>query len=80
MREARLQLGLAKKDATVIGLMPGSRRSEIRHILPIMLQAAANIAKVYPNAAWIPPFSPRNFTSSHQEVPAGIGEHRRAAD
>ena len=58
MREARGQFGLAEEDTPVIGLMPGSRRSEIRHILPVMLQAAANIAKVYPNAAWILPLAP----------------------
>ena len=42
----------------VIGLMPGSRRSEIRHILPIMLSAAANIAQIYPNAQWVLPLAP----------------------
>ena len=45
-------------DSPVIGLMPGSRRSEIRHILPVMLSAAANIAKVYPKAQWILPLAP----------------------
>ncbi len=62
MATARAQLGLGEteqpQDAHVIGLMPGSRRSEIRHILPIMLRAAANIAKVYPNAQWILPLAP----------------------
>ena len=42
----------------VIGLMPGSRRSEIRHILPVMLNAAANIAQVYPKAQWVLPLAP----------------------
>ena len=42
----------------VIGLMPGSRRSEIRHILPVMLNAAADIAQIYPNAQWILPLAP----------------------
>ena len=45
-------------NTPVIGLMPGSRRSEIRHILPVMLNAAANIAQVYPNAQWILPLAP----------------------
>ena len=62
MHEARKRLGLDEtaqaQDAPVIGLMPGSRRSEIRHILPVMLRAAANIAKVYPNAQWILPLAP----------------------
>ncbi len=46
------------RNAPVIGLMPGSRRSEIRHILPVMLKAAANIAQVYPDAQWILPLAP----------------------
>ena len=46
------------ENTPVIGLMPGSRRSEIRHILPVMLSAAANIAQVHPNAQWILPLAP----------------------
>ncbi len=59
--EARKHLNLCETDdqeAPVIGLMPGSRRSEIRHILPVMLKAAANIVKVYPKAQWILPLAP----------------------
>jgi lipid-A-disaccharide synthase len=48
----------AAENTPVIGLMPGSRRSEIRHILPVMLSAAANIAQVYPNAQWVLPLAP----------------------
>ena len=64
MGEARKVLNLGgmehtqEQDSLVIGLMPGSRRSEIQHILPVMLEAAANIAKVYPNAQWILPLAP----------------------
>ena len=46
------------ENTPVIGLMPGSRRSEIQYILPVMLRAAANIAQVYPNAQWILPLAP----------------------
>ena len=46
------------ENTPVIGLMPGSRRSEIRHIFPVILRAAANIAQVYPNAEWILPLAP----------------------
>ena len=60
--EAREHLNLCEtgddQEAPVIGLMPGSRRSEIRHILPVMLEAAANVAQVYPNAQWILPLAP----------------------
>ena len=55
-------------EAPVIALMPGSRRSEIRHILPVMLKAAANIAEVYPNAQWILPLAPgisRDLIAKH---------------
>ena len=62
VHEARESLNLHEteddQEAPVIGLMPGSRRSEIRYILPVMLAAAANIAKVYPNAQWILPLAP----------------------
>ncbi len=64
MVEARKVLNLGgmehtqEQDSLVIGLMPGSRRSEIQHILPVMLEAAANIAKVYPDAQWILPLAP----------------------
>lgn len=61
-RAAREHLKLRETEETentpVIGLMPGSRRSEIRHILPVMLSAAANIAEIYPNAQWILPLAP----------------------
>ena len=56
--------------APVIGLMPGSRRSEIHHIFPVMLKAAANIAQVYPNAQWILPLAPgisRDLIAKHQQ-------------
>ena len=62
VHEARESLNIPKTEddpeAPVIGLMPGSRRSEIHHIFPVMLKAAANIAKVYPNAQWILPLAP----------------------
>ncbi|MDE0015847.1 MAG: lipid-A-disaccharide synthase [Candidatus Poribacteria bacterium] len=57
-------------EAPVIGLMPGSRRSEIRHILPVMLKAAANIAQAYPKAHWILPLAPgisRARIAKHQQ-------------
>ena len=44
---SRLALGLAD-EATVIALLPGSRRSEIRYILPSLLGAAALLTKQRP--------------------------------
>ncbi len=51
---ARRKFGLSTQDdAPVIGLLPGSRSSEIRHILPTVLKSAAYTANVYPNAQWL---------------------------
>ena len=61
-KAARAQLNLPETeitdDAPVIGLMPGSRHTEIRYILPVMLRTAADIAKVYPKSQWILPLAP----------------------
>ena len=54
---AREELGI-DSDALVIGLMPGSRRSEIRYILPPLLRGVANIARIYPKAQWLLPLAP----------------------
>ncbi|MXZ01415.1 lipid-A-disaccharide synthase [Candidatus Poribacteria bacterium] len=74
VREARKHLNLYETDdrnAPVIGLMPGSRRSEIRHILPVMLEAAANIAAVYPIAQWVLPLAPGISRESIAEYSRG---------
>ena len=68
---AREHLNLCGTEGPVIGLMPGSRRSEIQHIFPVMLEAAANIAKVYPNAQWVLPLAPGIPRELIAKVPAG---------
>ena len=80
VHEAREHLGLREmeqtQDAPVIGLMPGSRRSEIQHIFPVMLKAAANVAKVYPNAQWILPLAPgisHDLIAKYQQELLSIG-------
>lgn len=45
--ELRKRFGL-QGTAPVIGLLPGSREHEVRSLLPVMLQAAARLAGVYP--------------------------------
>ena len=42
----------------VIGLLPGSRKSEIERLLPVMLDAAERIRKEYPLAQFIIPVAP----------------------
>ncbi|MDE0089556.1 MAG: lipid-A-disaccharide synthase [Candidatus Poribacteria bacterium] len=55
--QAREKLGL-QNNTQVIGLMPGSRRSEVQRMLPIMLKAAANVVKDYADSEWVLPLAP----------------------
>ncbi|WP_374673554.1 lipid-A-disaccharide synthase [Ideonella sp.] len=54
---ARAALGLSAGD-TVVALLPGSRRSEIRHIAPSMLQAATRMARQRPGLRFVLPVAP----------------------
>jgi lipid-A-disaccharide synthase len=57
-REAsRAKLGLAS-DATVVAVLPGSRRSEIAYIAPCFLQAVARLAKLRPELRFVLPVVP----------------------
>ncbi|MDZ7813402.1 MAG: lipid-A-disaccharide synthase [Ideonella sp.] len=55
--DARQSLGLAAQD-TVVALLPGSRRSEIRHIAPALLQAAVQMAQHRPELRFVLPIAP----------------------
>ena len=54
--QARLRFGLAEKQTT-IGLLPGSRTSEINRLLPEILQAAKIIAQKIPDVQYILPLA-----------------------
>ncbi len=54
---ARLSLGLPA-DATVVALLPGSRRSEIQYIAPVLLQAARLLQTTRPALRFILPAAP----------------------
>lgn len=41
-----------------IGLFPGSRKNEIKYLLPIMLQAAVILKKHYPHSQFVLPLAP----------------------
>ncbi len=56
-QQAREKLGL-QNSTQIIGLMPGSRRSEVKRILPIMLQSAVRIQTQFPETEWILPIAP----------------------
>jgi len=54
---ARTALGLAPDD-TVVALLPGSRRSEVQHIAPLLLQAAALLQRQRPALRFVLPVAP----------------------
>jgi lipid-A-disaccharide synthase len=54
---AKALLGLPPQ-APVVALLPGSRPSEIQHIAPVMLQAAALMAGARPELSFILPVAP----------------------
>lgn len=54
---ARQSLALTEQDA-VVALLPGSRRSEIRHIAPTLLQAAVLMAQHLPELRFVLPIAP----------------------
>jgi len=51
------QLNL-RPDQTIIGLMPGSRESEIKRLLPIMLRTATQLLQQQANIQFILPLAP----------------------
>jgi lipid-A-disaccharide synthase len=57
-------------QAPIVGLLPGSRRSEIRYLLPPMLQAAAQIRSQVPTAQFILPLAE---TVEPAEVEGALG-------
>jgi lipid-A-disaccharide synthase len=50
--ELRKRFGL-ESAAPVVGLLPGSRESEVRTLLPLMLEAAAQLARRHPGVRFI---------------------------
>ncbi len=44
-------------DGTIIGLLPGSRKGEIKRLLPTLLAAAQQLKKRYPNAIFVLPLA-----------------------
>ena len=55
-RQARAHFGLAE-DKTTIGLLPGSRNSEIQKLLPEMVEAARIISQKIPGTQYILPLA-----------------------
>lgn len=72
---ARAALGLADGD-TVIALMPGSRKSEIRYIGPLVLQAASMLLHRRPGLRFILPVAP----GLRSLIEPLLGQHAHGAD
>ena len=83
--EARRALGL-REDASVLGLMPGSRRREIDRLLPVMLEVAAGIRQTLPDCQFILPLAPSIEPASLPKMPfvkiatGAVYEAMRASD
>lgn len=69
------ELGLPK-GARPLGLLPGSRRTEIRHILPCLLKAAEIVWRRDPSVHWILPVAPtlrfEDFSSTLKNVKSPV--------
>ncbi|MBQ0934887.1 lipid-A-disaccharide synthase [Ideonella paludis] len=72
--DARRSLALAEED-TVVALLPGSRRSEIRHIAPALLQAALLMAQRRPELRFVLPIAPGLRTMVEQAVVEAGASH-----
>jgi len=65
---ARLQLGIGAQ--TVIGLLPGSRSSEIELLGPVFLAAARELAGRFPRAAFVAPMASSTVHARFQSLVA----------
>ena len=68
---ARAAIGLAEQD-TVVALLPGSRRSEIKYIAPPMLGAALLMQQARPGLRFVMPVAPGLREMLAPLVPAGL--------
>ena len=54
-RDEDLQLFKLDSQQPIVGILPGSRGNEIKRMLPVMLQAAQNLAQRHPNLQFVLP-------------------------
>ncbi len=64
LKTARQTLGISAK--TVVGLMPGSRRSEFNALLPTLLESAQRLFKSDSNLQFVLPFAKPNLRTYYQ--------------
>jgi lipid-A-disaccharide synthase len=51
------RLGLSLGGRPLLGLLPGSRQNEVRALLPVMVEAAASLARRMPHATFLLPLA-----------------------
>ncbi|MGH7260301.1 MAG: lipid-A-disaccharide synthase, partial [Nitrospiraceae bacterium] len=72
--ELRKRFGL-ESSAPVVGLLPGSRESEVRALLPVMLQAAAQLSQRHPGARFVMAQAPSIASELIAALSAGASVH-----
>lgn len=65
--KAREELGL-DPSAQYLGVLPGSRMSEVRILAPLMLEAAKRIAQQQPDLKFVTPFASQRTRAFFQEL------------
>lgn len=71
-RDSLRQAFLLRNDQPVIGLFPGSRRSEIRRLLATILEAAECLQQKYPGAQFLLPLAPG---LEHADIATYLQQH-----
>lgn len=66
--------GLAREGERLVGLLPGSRNAEVARHLPVLLEAAAAVARRVPQARFVLPLAP---TIAPSRVTAVVQAARR---
>jgi lipid-A-disaccharide synthase len=56
--QVALEIGVAQGRSPVVGLLPGSRKEEIRNLLPVMVDAAKIMKNHYPEVQCVLPLAP----------------------
>ena len=69
---ARAKLGISA-EATVVTLLPASRRQELKYLMPIMFQAAQQIQAKMPTVQFLTPVSLEPFRESVERAIAQYG-------
>ncbi|MEO1006317.1 MAG: lipid-A-disaccharide synthase [Cyanobacteria bacterium J06638_38] len=73
--QARLNLGL-KPEAKIVTLLPASRQQEIKYLLPVMCEAAQQIAREIPQVKFLIPVS---LPSYHEAIIAAVDQYQLPA-